>query len=258
MLFISPKSTIEEIDKKLQERYTFGFWEFSYSLIIVTLFYLTYKTKRGKKSLIEEKIRRLNIEKSRVIENIKQFLIETDIWEVLKQKRTDIQIFATKEKENEFIINKFNLKFLFEILEKRIERFETDFKLLDKVHYKIPVKKLNINPCTLTTLIWSLAMKVKEKSNYDDFQFIGELIQWFSINKKWNQFFGRIPQLTKDTIRINYSRYMKNSSRYKEIATMFYIYCFLDFADELKSIFPDPFIFAIWEYENIHPLDPKT
>jgi len=256
MKFISSESTIEEIDKKLQERYTYGFWEFSYSLIIVTLYFLTYKKKRGKKSLLEKKIRQLNIEKSRVIENIKQLLIKTDIWEVIKKERADIQILATKE--NEFIINKLNLKVLFEVLEKRIGRLENDLKLLDKVHYKIPVKKLNINTCTLTILVWSLAMKVEDKINYDDFQFISELIEWFSINKKWNQFFERIPQLSKDTIRISYRRHMKNTGRYKEIANMFYINCFSEITDELKSIFPNPFIFAIWEYENIHPINPKA
>ena len=82
---ITRKSTVKQIDEFLKRKYDgFGFWEFSYSLMTVTLAYSTYGHRKKEKSRIEETIKKLEREKSTVIDNIKRFLIETDIWEVVK------------------------------------------------------------------------------------------------------------------------------------------------------------------------------
>jgi hypothetical protein len=257
--FITRKDNVNEVDAKLKREYVdFGYWEFAYSGQAVILAYLAGKIRKKKKSIITEKIEKIEREKSTIIDNIKRFLTETDIWDVVKKQRKDSKEQLTEDEENNLIVETFNLGFAYNLIERRTQLLTNRLEKIEKLRYKTPIKNIRIEAHTLIILVWSLAMRREEKSNYNDFEMIRTLLDWFAVNTEWKKFFEHIPIPDKDAIKTTYLRYMKPTNprreMYKKTAFMFYMDCFQEVTPLLKSMFPNPFDYAKWEYENIYPL----
>jgi len=153
---ISINSSYQEVDEFLKKRYGYGIWNFIYSLYWVAALYKLYDL-RGEIALLKDKVHKLKSAKTRLIENIDQFLSDTDLWKIIKRSYPDLNIRWTPDKREKFIASNFNVDRFFKIVEGYTERINNRIKYLE-IYTRFPGRKLRISPRNLIILIWSIIM----------------------------------------------------------------------------------------------------
>ena len=236
---IDINSTDKEIDEFLKEKYGYGLWEFSHSLYTIVHLYGLRDLKKEIKTL-QEKINKYTSAKRKLIENIDQFLIDTDIWKVMKKIHPDENIKWTTNHRKKFIMKHFSLNPYFDTVNELIESIKRRIKYLEIVGYKGII--LRIEPRNLIILVWSFAMKKGEKEEDIDFKNIQILLNLFSERKGWRNYFKKTELISEKTPELTHNKYIKyaKDKKYKDFAFLIYFLCFEDITEELKRIFPDP------------------
>jgi hypothetical protein len=247
---ISVKSSQKEIDEFLKERYGYGIWNFIYCMYWVATLYNLDKS-REEINLLKDKANKLESAKVRLVENIDQFLIDTDIWKGIKRGYPEQEIKWTPKNREKFITKNFNLSRFFKIIDDRIEKINQRIKFLE-IYSKFSAKKLRITPRNFVILIWSHVMVKSEKEGDIDFKNISVLLNWFSRNKNWRSFFKSTQSISPKTPELTYNKYIKFSKNkdYHSLSTCLYIDCFIDISDSLINMFPDPFDLVKHEIES--------
>lgn len=238
---ISITSSQRDVDEFLKKRCGYGIWNFIYSLYWVAALYNIYDL-RGEIKLLNAKVHKIKSAKTRLIENIDQFLIDTDIWKGIKRGYPELKIRWTPDIREKFIANNFQLDRFFKIVDDRIEKINRRIKLLE-IYIRIPAKKLRITPRNLIILVWSHVMVTEEDEEKIDFENISVLLNWFSLNKNWTGFFKSTKLVSPKTPELTYNKYVKfaKDREYHSLSTYLYIDCFPDIANPLISMFPNPF-----------------
>ena len=236
---IDINSTDKEIDEFLKEKYGYGLWEFIHSLYTIVHLYGLRDLKREIKTL-QEKINKYTSAKRKLNENSDQFLIDTDIWKVIKKIHPDENIKFTTNYRKKFIMKHFNLNPYFDTVNELIGSTKRRIKYLEIVGYKGII--LRIKPRNLIILVWSFAMKKGEKEEDIDFKNIQILLNLFSGKKGWRNYFKKPELISEKTPELTYNKYIKypKDKKYKDFAFCIYFLCFEDITEELKRIFPDP------------------
>jgi len=203
--------------------------------------YKLYKM-RAEIALLKDEVHKLKSVKTRLIENIDQFLIDTDIWKIIKRSYPDLNIKLTPDKREKFIASNFNVDRFFKIVEGYTERINSKIKYLE-IYTSFPGRKLRISPRNLIILIWSKIMVAEGNEEKIDFENISVLLNWFSLNKNWAGMFKSTKLISPKTPELTYNRYIKfaKDEEYHSLANYLYIDCFPDIAEPLIQIFPNPF-----------------
>jgi len=248
---ISINSSHRDVDEFLKERYGYGIWNFIYSLYWVAALYKLHDL-RGEIALLKAKVYKLKSAKTRLIENIDQFLIDTDIWDGITKGYPDLNIKWKPSKREKFIARGFNINQFYKIVDDRIEKINRRIKFLE-IYSRIPAKKLRILPRNLIILIWSQIMVEEGNEEKIDFENIGVLLNWFSLNKNWAGFFKSTKLVSPKTPELAYNKYIKfaKDEEYHNISLYLYVTCFPDIAEPLTQIFPDPYDLVKEEIEGI-------
>lgn len=243
-------STMREVDKFLKVKYGYGIWNFIYSLYWVATFYHLHDI--GKEiDLLRAKVRRLKSAKTRLIENIDQFLIETDIWKIIKRSYPDLNLKWTADNREKFIAGNFNVDRFFEIVDGYTERIKNRIKYFE-IYTRFPARKLRISPRNLIILVWSEVMVEEGKEEKIDFENISNLLNWFSLNKNWAGFFKSTKLVSPKTPELTYNKYIEfaKDEEYNSLSSCLYIDCFPDIAEPLIEMFPNPFDLVKHEIEG--------
>lgn len=237
---INLDSSQQEVDKFLMERYGYGIWNFIYSLYWIVALYSLRNIGKEIDSLKTE-VQRSKSAKTRLIENIDQFLIDTDIWEIIKRSYPELNIKWTANRREEFIGSNFNINRFFKIVDDNIKRINNRIKFLE-IYCRIPAKKLRITPRNFIILVWSHVMFTEGNEEKIDFENIGVLLNWFSENKNWTGFFESTKKVSLKTPELTYNKYIKfeKDEEYHSASCCLYIDCFPDIADPLIEMFPNP------------------
>jgi hypothetical protein len=243
-------SSQKDIDKFLKERYGYGIWNFTYSFYWVAIFY-NFRDMSKEVDLLRAKIKKLQSAKSRLIENIDQFLIDTDIWEIIKRSHPDLIKKWTTDKRRKFIEANFNVDRFFQIVSGYIERIKKRSRFLE-LYTKIPAERLRITPRNLIILVWSYVMRKGDDEEEIKFENISALLNWFSINKNWASMFKSTGSVSLKTPELTYNKYIKfaKDEGHQNLSNYIYVICFPDIADPLINMFPDPYDLIKLEIEN--------
>jgi hypothetical protein len=250
---IDINSSVREVDEFLKKRYGYGIWNFLYSLYETVTLYRIFEAKK-EINVLQNKVKKLRSAKSKLIENVDQFLIDTDIWEGIKSKYPDMNLKWTPKKREKFIIRYFNLNQLLKTVDERIENINHKVKFLEI--YGLKLKKIRIKPRNFVFLLWSNVM-IKGKNEEDvDFKNINALFNWFSINKNWKTFFKGPELISPETPKLTYYKYVKysKSKLYDDLAFYFYVMCFPDIAEPLIRMFPNPLELSKLDAKGIYKI----
>lgn len=247
---ISINSSTIEVDEFLKERYEYGIWHFIYSLYWVAALYKLYDL-RGEIALLKDKVHKIRSAKTRLIENIDQFLIDTDIWKGIKKGYPDLNIRRTRDKIEKFIASNFHLDRFFKIVDDRIEKINRRIKFFE-IYSRIPAKKLRITPRNLIILVWSHVTQEGKKEDNIEFKNISVLLNWFSLNKNWAGMFKSTKLVSQKTPELTYNKYIKfaKDNEYNSLSSCLFIDCFPDIAEPLIGMFPNPFDLVKHELEG--------
>ncbi len=247
---ISVKSSQKEIDEFLKERYGYGMWNFIYSLFWVAALY-NLDNLREEIKLLKDKVNKLKSAKTKLIENIDQFLMDTDILKGIKKGYPELEIKWTPKNREKFITSNFNLDQFFKIVDDRIEKINQRIKFFE-IYSIFSAKKLRITPRNFIILVWSHVMIKSEKEDDIDFKNISLLLNWLSLNKNWSSLFKSTKSVSQKTPELTYNKYIKFSKNkdYQSLSTCLYIDCFIDISDSLVNMFPDPFDLVKNEIES--------
>ena len=202
-------------------------------------------------TLLEAKAYKLKSAKTRLIEKIDQFLIDSVIWEEIKRGYPELKIKLLPDEREKFIVKNFHLDRFFKIIDDRIEKINNRIKFLE-IYSRIPGKKLRITPRNLVILIWSKVMEKRKKEGDIDFENISLLLNWLSLNKNWASMFKSIRLVSSKTPELTYNRYIKfaKDEGYHDISNFFYVTCFPDIAKSLTHMFPNPLDLVNYELEG--------
>ena len=245
--------SVKEVNEFLRKKYGYGIWNFLYSLYETAKLYSIFEDKK-EIDVLQNKAEKLRSAKSKLIENIDQFLIDTDVWEEIKKKYPDMDLKWTPKKREKFIIKYFNLNQFFKSIDERIENINYKIKFLEI--YGVKLKKIRIKPRNFIILLWSYVM-IKGKNEEDvDFKNISALFNWFSINKNWKTFFKGPELISPKSPKLTYYKYKKYSKSeiYDNLAFYFYIMCFPDIAEPLIRMFPNPFELSKLELKGTYEI----
>lgn len=237
---LSVDLSIKEVDGFLKKRYGYGIWNFIYSLYWIATLYNLHSLRK-ETDLLTIEIDKLNTAKRRLIENIDQFLIETDIWTGIKNEYPELNIRWTPDKKEEFLVENFQLDRFFKIVDDKIEKIKRRKKYFE-IFSAIPAHRLRIAPRNLIILVWSQVMRDPNEEDKIEFENIGILLNWFSINKNWANMFKSSKLVSPKTPELTYNKFIKfaKDDKYYELSNYLYADFFLDIALPLVQIFPNP------------------
>lgn len=247
---INLDSSMEEVDEFLKDRYGYGIWNFIYSLYWVAA---TYNMRDISKEidLLKTKARRLKTAKNRLLENIDHFLIDTDIWKIIKRSYPDLNIKWTAVKREKFIADNFNIDNFFKIVDDYTKKLNNRIKFLD-LYCRIPAGKLRIKPRNLVILVWSHVMREQKKEDTIEFENISMLLNWFSLNKNFADFFKSTKLISPRTPELTYNKYIKfaKDEEYNSLSFYLYIDFFPDISEPLIEMYPNPINLVKQEIEG--------
>jgi hypothetical protein len=242
-------SSYEEVDEFLKKKYGYGLWYFIYSLYDIAVLMKLRDLKKEINELLY-RAKKLEIAKRKIIENVDQFLIDTNTWEGIKRNYPDLNIKWTTEKRERFIISDFNLNKFFRSINEQIEKINKRIKFLEL--YTTQAPDTRIKPRNFIILVWSKVMIEKENEENIDFINISALLNWFSVNKNWSSFFKSTELISFETPELTYSKYIKyaKNKKYEKLSTLEYILCFPDVAESATRMFPNPLDYLKIELEG--------
>lgn len=248
---ISLDSSIKDVDRFLEDNYGYRIWNFIYSLHSISTMYMKHTTGNKQLDSLKAKKKKLESAKTKLMENIDDFLSDTDLWEILRKNYPDKYSRWTVGNKEIFITKYFNIERFFKTVDEYMAWIENRIKYYE-IYNKIPTDRLRINPRNLAILIWSNVMLKKSDKEDIDFENISILLNWCSINKNWSEFFKKKNILSHKTPELTYNKFIKfaKNEAYLNLSNYLYITCFPDIADPLMNIFPDPFDLIKHEIES--------
>lgn len=217
------KSPKHEVDQYLVDTYGYGLSYFRNSLENIASFYEALKLKKRERKLKAE-IQFLEEKKTWLVECIDKFLMDTKLWDDIKQNHFGGST-LTQNRKISFIKSKFRLNNFFNDIDEKHKPLKKRLNLLQHFHVKTSDKKKRIKPHTLVTLVWYLAFSNKKKvSNATKFNDISFLIAWF-IHNEYSQIEKLVPSSYVSQsyiIKNDYTRYIQNPrgtrNVYKDLA----------------------------------------
>lgn len=246
-------SPIKEVNGFLKKKYGYGIWNFLYSLYETVVLFRIFEAKKEIK-VLQDKIKKLKSSKDKLIENIDQFLMDTDILDGIKIKYPELNLKWTTENRKKFIVKYFNINQFFKPIDERVDRIDYKVKFLEL--YGPRITRLRIRPRNFVMLVWSNVM-TKEKNEGDvDFENISALLNWLSVNRNWKFFFEDSLLISPQTPKLTFNRYVKflKDDFYKELAFYYYVMCFPDIAEPLIKMFPNPLELSKQEAKGIYKI----
>jgi len=151
----------EDLNNFLLKKYGYGYWQFADSFVTVFLIYRNIRYKQVIKNSLK-KIGEINKLRSDVLALLDDFLRKRDFYKYSKfsQVIDNPEFIWTPEEKVSFIQRVFNLDLFFNKLDGCISIFK---ECLRPPYFPIVPKKLRISPLNLLVLIWSFALRSRNR-----------------------------------------------------------------------------------------------
>lgn len=257
--------TKEELDSFLKKRYGYGIWEFEFSIANIIMFY-SEKNLPKFSQFIENRIKRLENMKNKVIELLDDFLSDVNFYKLNKDIRlTEITSWTPKNRYD-FIIKGYQLSDFFSIIDNQISLYQSrevsgaweKFGNSTIFPPELRVFPPRLKPLNLLLLIWSYAMKRGKKVDWINME---NLLNWFSktLNEiEALEFIGMEENEAPFTEILRLTRNKYKKSKYDIFAKVQFDLFFNIKKDEGKERYPKPLDdldqFLKWEYKDIESM----